>query len=172
MAASSASQGAIGSEQVELTAASGQTGASSARRRALRAGCRRGRSWWIGPLVGDHEPARVALRTRDDLCPGEQHDVDADRDEDIAVVLAVDLVDRCIEVGQRPEESTRYDVLSAGVHGRRQAVVPDLHEAAGQDVLHKAPDEFHRRQGDGVVSASREGDPIVLDRADPKVRLA
>ena len=62
------------------------------------------------------------------------------------------------------EQPPRDLKLGGGVAGGHEAVVANLHEAAGQDVLQEAMDEFVGREGRGGFAASAEVDAVVGER--------
>ena len=58
--------------------------------------------------------------------------------------------------------------LGVDVAGGEQAVVADLHEAAGPDVLEKAADEFQRFEATHVPVARSEDDLLIADLPWPR----
>lgn len=70
----------------------------------------------------------------------------------------------------REAEAVPCNCEFVGVRGGEQAVVSDLDETSGQDVVEKPRDELLGAEGDGLSVLGCEADPLAVDSNEPMRR--
>src|SRR5262249_7547754 len=67
------------------------------------------------------------------------------------------------------EQTVRGGELCRDIARRHQPVVPNLDKTLGQDVQQEAAKELVGRDGDRMLAASAEGDPVLVERDESMV---